>query len=129
MLNLFNSDNMLIEEIADEVRVEFELRRVDLDLLSLLYREFAVVTDMYNFLKAAQKQFPIANSGLAGVYLQSILGGELVGGYYKQIPHTFLFLDEKLVVDITADQFGGPRVYVGPLTYPYTTRREKIGTV
>jgi hypothetical protein len=28
----------------------------------------------------------------------------------------------EIVVDITADQFGGPAVYVGPLAEPWSTR-------
>jgi hypothetical protein len=41
-----------------------------------------------------------------------------VRGTYSGYSHTFLLLGGN-VVDITADQFDGPPVYVGPLTQPW----------
>ena len=116
-------------EIAREVRLEFEIGTTDVDILSDLYRGYAVVGDIAAFLRKAMVLFPAGNGSLASLYLQSVLGGEVRRGWYKSENHTFLVLEEKIVVDITADQHGGPPVYVGPLRYPYTIGREKGGTV
>ena len=43
----------------------------------------------------------------------------MVTGSYEGQKHTFLMLDN-LVLDITADQFGGPALYVGSLVSPWS---------
>jgi len=65
--------------------------------------------------------FPKLCCGLATVYLRRCLGGWGVvwQGFYKVTPHTVLVADDFLV-DITADQFGGPAIYVGHILYPWT---------
>lgn len=59
------------------------------------------------------------------MYLKHILGiGKEERGKYGEEDHTFLLIEEekpeqRLVIDITSDQYGGPRVYVGPLQAPW----------
>lgn len=48
--------------------------------------------------------------------------GEIRNGSYAGHGHTFLVI-EGVVVDITADQFDGPDVYVGPLVAPWSLQR------
>lgn len=57
----------------------------------------------------------------ATVYLNHLFSaGEIVNGKFKGNNHTFLLLDQNIVVDITADQYGGPRVYVGEMKLPWS---------
>ena len=65
--------------------------------------------------------FPNLNCGLATVYLRKLFSdGRIVNGKYKDNNHTFLLLEDSVVVDITSDQYGGPKVYVGPLQSPWS---------
>ena len=110
-----------ILEIAKNTRREFEESRVDKDLLARLYLAYNQVEDINSFIKRADLIFPSLNCGLASAYIQGkIECGEIVLGHYHNNPHSFLLLDEGFIVDITADQFGGPKIYVGPLTYPWS---------
>jgi hypothetical protein len=111
-----------IKEIALNAREEFENRKVD----KILYGRYAKIHNLKDFLKKAQGMFPKLNCGLTCVYLQRNLGeGEIVNGKYGMENHTFLLLNKKTVVDITADQYGGPKVYCGPLKYPWILGGEK----
>jgi hypothetical protein len=92
---------------------------MDRDLLVDLYHAYnPAVSDAERYVEVALEMFPLGNCGLATVLLQHYLGGEIVNGSYDGRAHTFLLL-YGLVVDITADQFGGPEVYVGPLQAPW----------
>lgn len=109
-----------IKEIAEDIRQEFEFCRVDNGLLAKLYIKYSNVPDIEDFLKQARESFPKLNCGLATVYLRHRLGeGEIVNGKYGKENHSFLLLNGKTVIDITADQYGGPRVYCGPLKPPW----------
>ncbi|MDD2785588.1 MAG: hypothetical protein PHS79_01690 [Patescibacteria group bacterium] len=106
---------------ATQVREAFETWIVSLDLLANLYSGYNPDVDAQRFVEDALKIFPKLNCGLASVYLQKVLGGgEIVRGAYGVNAHTFLVLDENVVVDITADQYGGPKVYVGELKFPWS---------
>ncbi len=118
-----------VKDIVREVREEFELGKIDYQVLAPLYVDYRNGGDVELFLRRAIVFFPAGNSGLASVYLRSVLGGEVMQGWYREHVHTFLVLEDRIVVDITADQFGGPEVYVGPLRCPYFKRRERMGTV
>lgn len=106
---------------ATDVRYCFERGDIDLSILRDLYPRYEPPNDIDLLLERAQQLFPHLNCGLASVYLQSQLGGEVVRGFYKGHPHTFLLIDHSTIVDITADQFGGPGVYVGTSQEPWSS--------
>ncbi len=108
-----------IEKTIYQSRREFEMGTVNQELLLGLYRDYADVGDTLKFINKAKEIFPNGNCGLASLYLKENLGGEVVQGKYGEHNHTFLLVDET-VIDITADQFGGPKVYVGPLRLPWS---------
>ena len=103
------------------VRGDFEAGRVDARLLADLYRGYAPVPDPETFVSEAVQMFPALCCGLASVYLQFLLGaGAIVRGRFGRSNHTVLEIPEQgLIIDITADQFGGPAVYVGPWREPW----------
>jgi len=104
---------------AQSARREFEAGIVDEQLLMTLYSKYASIFDVQRFVRKARELFPALNCGLASMYLQYVLRqGEIVKGKYNGQGHTFLSLG-KQIVDITADQFGGPTVYIGPLVSPW----------
>jgi hypothetical protein len=113
-----------IDIIAQEARQAFEANIIARPLLRKLYLEYnPSVLDVDNYLDFAARIFPKGNCGLASIYLQHQLGvGKVVEGTYcleRSIePHQFLKVGE-LIIDITADQFDGPAVYVGPLELPW----------
>lgn len=110
-----------IEKIAYKIRAQFEAGLVDRDLLIEMYRTYTDVGNTAIFVNKAKNIFPRGNCGLASLYLKKKLGGEVVRGKYGKHSHTFLLIDD-IIIDITADQFGGPEVYVGPLRRPWTLK-------
>jgi len=52
--------------------------------------------------------------------IRNVAEGEIVQGKYQNENHTFLMLEDNQIVDITADQYGGPKVYVGDLKLPWS---------
>lgn len=117
-----------IKKTACQIRGQFEAGTTDKELLVQLYREYADVGDTVRFVSKAKDVFPQANCGLASLYLKQKLGGRVIQGKYGEHNHTFLLVDGT-VIDITADQFGGPRVYVGPLQSPWTLRKTYDATI
>lgn len=112
---------MNIEQIAYEARAGFEDRRVDENELKQLYQQYNPIDDIDSFIKRAKEMFPNLNCGLVTVYLRHLFSdGRIVNGKYKDNNHTFLLLENLVVVDITSDQYGGPKVYVGPLQSPWS---------
>lgn len=109
------------KKTVQQTRKQFEMGLADQELLIELYREYVDVGDTVQFVNKAKDIFPNGNCGLASLYLKKKLGGEIVQGKYGKHNHTFLLVKD-IVIDITADQFGGPRVYVGPLQPPWTLR-------
>lgn len=107
-----------IEKTACKIREQFETGAIDQELLIQLYRGYADVGNTVRFVSKAKDIFPRGNCGLASLYLKRELGGGIVRGKYGKHSHTFLVIDN-IVVDITADQFGGPEVYVGPVQKPW----------
>ena len=108
-----------IFDIAGKIRREFEERMIPRDVLVSLYSAYNPKVDVDLFVDEAEKIFPKLNCGLTSVYLQSILGGEIMRGKFENNNHTFLLLHD-FVVDITADQYGGEKVHVGSLKYPWS---------
>lgn len=109
------------EKIVHGIRKQFEEGSVDQGLLAQLYRGYANVGNTRRFVAKAKDIFPHGNCGLASLYLKKELGGQIVQGIYGGHEHTFLLVDGT-VIDITSDQFGGPKVYVGPLQSPWSLR-------
>jgi hypothetical protein len=105
-----------------QVRKQFEEGGINQELLSQLYEDYAQVGDTTKFVSKAKEIFPRGNCGLATLYLRQIIGGEIIRGAYANQGHTFLMLDKR-IIDITADQFGGPKVYIGPLRSPWALRK------
>jgi len=113
-----------IKKTIYQTRKEFETGATNQELLLGLYRGYADVGDTLKFINKAKEIFPNGNCGLASLYLKEKLGGEVVQGKYAKHNHTFLLVDGT-VIDITADQFGGPKIYVGPLQSPWSFRESK----
>jgi hypothetical protein len=112
---------MIIDEKTIKItRKSFESSSIDDNLLINLYSRYNKdAGDASLFIKRAKKLFPKLNCGLSSLYLQKVLGGgKIINGKYKGQNHTFL-LSNNTIIDITADQYGGPRIYVGPLKKPW----------
>ena len=109
-------------KIAAEARRKFEAGQIESSVLENLYMGYNPLDNIDKFIQKSRGLFPILNCGLATLYLREILGdGQVVNGRYNGENHTFLLLDDHTVVDITSDQYGGPKVYVGPLKKPWQT--------
>lgn len=111
-------------QIATRVRRQFESQSIPLSELADLYRDYHEIDDVESFVRHAVEIFPRLNCGLASVYLRSVLRqGTVVRGSYGVFAHTFVICG-KFVVDITADQFGGPRVSVrSKRKFPWSEKR------
>jgi hypothetical protein len=84
-----------------------------------LYKQYNNIPQIDLFVRQAKELFPELNCGLASIYLKDKLKkGIIVQGTYAGENHTFLLINQ-IVIDITADQYGGPEVYVGPLEEPW----------
>jgi hypothetical protein len=104
---------------AQVVRRAFERGEFDLTLARTAYGAYAPDIDIDLFLGRARELFPTLNCGLCSTYLGAALGcGVVRRGRYGAEGHTVLMVGSR-IVDITADQFGGPRVYVGPPQRPW----------
>lgn len=113
----------LIFNLVSGIRREFEGKTYNKALLKNLYLAYNPAVEFDSFLEKAEEIFPKGNCGLTAVYLREKLGGgEVVKGFYNGQPHTFLLFESK-VIDITADQFGGPPVYTGGLGNGWTTNK------
>ena len=115
-----------IEQIVREARGVFEKGDVYGPELEQIYRGRIKVGPKWPWppLDQLQEHFPEGNCAVATAYLGELIPeSKIVYGYYEDRSHFFLLLDPVAVVDITADQFGGPKVYVGPLETPW----QKLG--
>ncbi|MCI5108440.1 MAG: hypothetical protein MRY49_01170 [Candidatus Pacebacteria bacterium] len=107
--------------LAEKVREDFENSSIPREKLINLYSKYNQAVDAENFIETAIRIFPRLNCGLASIYLQSLIKeGKVTRGKYKGIDHTFIMFDDNRVLDITADQYGGPRVYLGKLKKPWS---------
>lgn len=108
--------------IAEEARLKFERGIILHEVLAKLYLAYNPNVEIKSFLKQAKDNFPNGNCGLAATYIKDKLGeGELVRGSYNGQNHTFIYVKGKnRLIDITADQFGGPPVYAGVLKKPWS---------
>ena len=112
---------------AQDVRRAFERDEFYIALARTAYGAYAPDIDIDLFLNRARRIFPALNCGLCSTYLAAVLGCGIVRrGKYGTEGHTVLMVGP-VVVDITADQFGGPRVYVGALQLPWRFDDESSG--
>ena len=107
-----------IQSIVEKARRDFENKDLDIELLKKLYQEYNPLDAIDEFIQTALAQFPKLNCGLASVYLKHLLGGEIIKGTYENEPHTFLKI-ENTIIDVTADQYGGQKVYIGNVAKPW----------
>lgn len=104
-----------------EVRAAFEARSCDNGIAAAAYQAYTSVPDIELFLWRAQVLFPALNCGLCSAYLRSVLScGSIVHTRYNGHPHTVLAVDN-VIIDITADQYGGPPIYVGAARPPWSS--------
>lgn len=122
-----------IEGVAWDVRRQFEEGSVYTWDLMEKYLAYTLTHQVPNELARAvfleaRASFPVGNCGIASVALQDKLDiGELIKGSYgtqdgRREGHSFLLIGglKGVVVDITSDQFGGPKIYVGRLKEPWS---------
>ena len=109
-----------IRRVANEARARFEAGDIPDALLSQLYEQYCPGINADEFVAAAKRLFPIGNCGLASLYIQSQLrSGEVTYSSYAGKGHTIWHVGSRIIADITSDQYGGPRVYVGPFVEPW----------
>ena len=105
-----------------KARTVFEHKSVNKKILQTLYEKYTTVPDCKQFIERASDLFPKLNCGLASVYLQYLLKkGRIIQGKYGENNHTFLLV-KNTIIDITADQYGGPKIYIGPLQVPWSLK-------
>ncbi len=110
-----------IRQIAVQARADFEADKIKSDELRELYFQYNPIKEMDIFMKRAKRMFPHLNCGLISCYLQKRFPkSKIVNGKYKNNKHTFLMVEKSIIIDITADQYEGPKVYVGPLQQPWS---------
>lgn len=110
-----------ILKTAQKIRSEFEQHKISKQTLRELYSVYNPHVDIDDFIDEAENMFPVLNCGIATVHLKHIIGsGDIIQGSYQGNNHTFLLLENKIVVDITADQYDGPAVYVGNIILPWS---------
>lgn len=114
-----------LQVAAAVAREKLEAGDLDRELLAKLYRKYADVGETRRFVARALTMFPRLSCGLASVYLRHCLGeGTIVRGRYGSHNHTFMLLNN-MIVDITADQYGGPRIYIGTIQPPWSLKRRQ----
>jgi hypothetical protein len=110
-----------LQRIAAQIRERFDSEHIDAGKLATLYQSYHHLEDINNFVARGLRTFPHFCCGLASAYLRAHIGrGQITYGRYHTNRHSFLLIDNTMIVDITADQFGGPKVYVGPLESPWS---------
>lgn len=115
-------NNQEILEIATATRRSFEDGSLDYELLAERFQQwFPKNNDPKYYAELTKTEFPAGCCGPASAYLRSEIGkGDITYGSYQNMGHLVLKISKKEIVDITADQFGGPAIYVGSLQYPWT---------
>ena len=109
-------------DTANKARRDFEQKNIDVELLTTLYSQYNRVPNVESFIQKALDIFPKLSCGVATVYLRYAIGeGEIISGKYKTSGHTFLLINDRLL-DITADQYDGPKIYVGKPGIPWAIK-------
>lgn len=109
-----------LKQITQKARKDFEMQRINEVELNRLYTQYNPLENIDSFLLSTRGLFPRLNCGLASVYLQNLIPeSEVIRGRFKNNNHTFLLVKKEIIIDITSDQYGGPKVYVGPIKIPW----------
>jgi hypothetical protein len=116
-------DDSLLQ-IARFARQKLEQGHMDPELRTLLIELYSAynpeVENVPLFVDTALAQFPKLSCGIASLYLRELLGtGYVVQALYGRENHTVYISIDNLIVDITADQYGGPEIYVGEMVEPW----------
>ena len=130
-----------IMPIAIQARRDFDNKSVDVQYLkSLVEKHLPYIAENYKdgltqWIEQSVANFPIDCCEIgAAVLLDRVGEGEIAHGRYEREPigphnirksHTFWTQAETpgktaLMADITADQYGGPPIFVGSLKRPWT---------
>lgn len=109
--------------LAESVRHDFEQGIIDRELLTRICNGYKATDSIQEFIQEASECFPYGNQIIASLYIREKVGGTVTEGTFNSEPHAFLMLKDKRIIDITADQYGGPKVYVGPLVHPWSLPR------
>jgi hypothetical protein len=108
---------------AHETRRAFESGGFDVATARLAYSTYAPELDIDLFLARSRGLFPALNCGLCSTYLRAVLQRGSIGrGRYGGEPHTVLAIGST-IIDITADQFGGPDHPRLPWEFPHDDQR------
>ena len=109
-----------IEKSVSEIRKDFEEGKVNYNNLKILYQDYNKIDDINNFIDKSKSLFPNLNCGLASLYIiNKLRQGRIIKGKHKNDNHTFVLLKKDIIIDITSDQYGGPKVYIGELKEPW----------
>jgi hypothetical protein len=132
--------NYEILAVAVSARHDFETKALELSYLqSLVKRELIYIAESYkddltSWIEQTIMTFPGDGCELASaVLLDRLQSGKIIYGRYVHEPigphnikksHTFwsqegTLSEHTLIADITADQYGGPPVYVGTMVQPW----------
>lgn len=85
-----------------------------------LYAAYNFVPNLAEFVETAISIFPNLNCGISSVLLKHRLGhGDIWKGKFELENHTFLLLNDNTIIDLTADQYGGPPIYIGQVKRPW----------
>ena len=111
---------------AAKVRGRFERKEINYSRLAKLYLKYNQnINHIKEFIQLSKELFPKGNCGLVSIYLKDLIGGEIINGSYNGHNLTFLLFKNK-IIDITADQFGGPSLYIGKLRDPWSKTKRNL---
>ncbi|MBS3168250.1 hypothetical protein J4216_03940 [Candidatus Woesearchaeota archaeon] len=108
-----------LKAIVIKSRKDFENKKINKETLKELYLNYNKIEEIDTFLDEAEILFPKLNCGLASLYLKyKLKKGVIINGKYKENNHTFLLMDN-IIIDITSDQYDGPKIYIGEIKHPW----------
>ncbi len=131
-MNLSESSRIALEFEARAVREMFETGRYDPSEVSELVQTYWTnrgsqrdSEQLRSSIESCMPNFPRGWCDIASVVLMHRLGeGELLTGVYYKSPRVFdshaVLSVGGAICDMTADQFGGPKLYVGEFVLPWT---------
>jgi len=121
-----------IRKIAAATRADFEAAAItDSELLELANRyvpqDIAIWEEV---LAAGRPKFPAFSCDFTTIVLRHRIGyGDVTKGSYESFVHTFLHIGQtaiadRTIVDIASDMYGGPPIYIGELTHPWSEAQD-----
>jgi hypothetical protein len=130
-----------IVTVATQTRHDFKTKALKIHYLqSVIDKHLPYIAESYKaglaqWIEQTIAEYPVNSCELAtAVLLDRLQTGKIVYGRYEYKPlgphntrksHSFWSTSDPkneitLIADITADQYGGPPIYVGPLIQPWT---------